>query len=605
MPSVKRKRATHDENAPQRATLAAPRRKRSKNGVLKSMAEMPLDVVEEVCINHLTTILTTDTARQILGHLDPGALLNLARAIKVFHEIIMDKGNARLWVRSRQNVQGLPDCPPHLSEQSYANLCFSKGCYGCNKSKTSKIIWTASARYCDDCTNGHMPGVSLFFSNEDNQMYARYEKLLPTFRIHCRLSFHLPDLWAMHSAWERLSDDDGSRSKFLAEQKDNMDARHQHAKACEKWRKTIDATRAEELRITRDQRFSFIKARLCELGWSESLLASADKKLRSLQQVRSSTPLDNKGWALIRKRVEDVMIDIDLSHNLPARIKKFAKIFGDVKAENLDDVHIRWWPGTVDIILMEGTPYRDRLSNGDHWPPTGDALAALKTEVLRDVKTWLDKQKKVLGDFVLTESDDDRERFPIGTEPADLVSCMLVCCICSNTVCFPDILVHACFRGCRRTMKRDAFEQELQRRTDMLEKNILETLGYFPWSLQGYSKDTSAPRSLAVKLRPLDTRECFVNCVLTCGKDPWRMTWRDMNDGSFVFCRKESEGRFTAMDWRLAALDCVSQTQEWVNDPLIVSEYWRKHSRPELRFVKNVKEWRRTFLKGKHDPRMF
>lgn len=36
-----------------------------------------------------------------------------------------------MWKAARENIEGLPDCPPHLSEPAYANLAFFPNCHVC------------------------------------------------------------------------------------------------------------------------------------------------------------------------------------------------------------------------------------------------------------------------------------------------------------------------------------------------------------------------------------------------------------------------------------------------------------------------------------------
>lgn len=62
-------------------------------------------------------------------HLQPMDLLNLARTSKPFRELLMHRSAARFWKSARRNIDGLPDCPPDLSEPEYANLCFDAHCH--------------------------------------------------------------------------------------------------------------------------------------------------------------------------------------------------------------------------------------------------------------------------------------------------------------------------------------------------------------------------------------------------------------------------------------------------------------------------------------------
>ena len=66
---------------------------------------------------------------QIFCRLEPRDLLNLARTTKPFRQFLMSRASAGMWKAARANVEGLPDCPSHLSEPAYANLAFFSYCH--------------------------------------------------------------------------------------------------------------------------------------------------------------------------------------------------------------------------------------------------------------------------------------------------------------------------------------------------------------------------------------------------------------------------------------------------------------------------------------------
>lgn len=59
----------------------------------------------------------------------PMDLLHLARTSRAFHGLLMTRSATGLWRAARKNVDGLPDCPTHLSEPAYAKLAFDSHCH--------------------------------------------------------------------------------------------------------------------------------------------------------------------------------------------------------------------------------------------------------------------------------------------------------------------------------------------------------------------------------------------------------------------------------------------------------------------------------------------
>lgn len=85
-----------------------------------------------------------------------------------FRALLMGRSSRSLWRASRQLVDGLPDCPSHLSEPAHANLMFLSHCHvfeiascvcplaehvgeNCLKSHTQSIIWEFGVQYCAPC----------------------------------------------------------------------------------------------------------------------------------------------------------------------------------------------------------------------------------------------------------------------------------------------------------------------------------------------------------------------------------------------------------------------------------------------------------------------
>lgn len=73
-------------------------------------------------------MLTTTSLRQIIGHLDPLALLYMSRVNKTFRQLFTTKSAKPLWARARANLN-LPDLRSDtLSEMAYATLMLERLC---------------------------------------------------------------------------------------------------------------------------------------------------------------------------------------------------------------------------------------------------------------------------------------------------------------------------------------------------------------------------------------------------------------------------------------------------------------------------------------------
>ncbi|KZT70901.1 hypothetical protein DAEQUDRAFT_151245 [Daedalea quercina L-15889] len=463
--------------------------------------------------------------------------------------MLMRKDIAWLWAECRQNVEGLPDCPLHLSEPAYADLVFNKRCHGCSKAGVAKVIWEASARYCDECVRVQMVGVRHFFKDPANSVYSRFKKLVLTVTVDSRLSFHKPDLLRLYSIWVGM-EEHGSWQDFVMEQNGRLEVLRAHVEACQEWKRSIDVVRTEELQSIRDQRVSFIKARLLELGYPEATVEAAEAKLQTSKQVRVSKPLDDKGWSRICAQLVSFMDDFEQSQVCEDRIQKFADILDEVRKDNLHDPDIRWWPGTADLLLMQGTSYRARLTSGPLPVNVSDYLE-LKAQIRRDIGQWLENKREELEETVRDMKEDF---FPIGIRAIDLVVCVFYCDSCHQRIRFPEILVHRCLRGLMYNRYR-VLEQEIQQREDLFEKAVLETCGYCPWSLTcyvRYLKQKRHPQQTILVSLVSDIDHGLINTIIMCGKDPFYTKWDEMDKRNPVFSLRNTNITAKVMGWRCA-----------------------------------------------------
>ncbi|KAF8141131.1 hypothetical protein EV363DRAFT_1307184 [Boletus edulis] len=94
--------------------------------------------------------LNLDVLFLIAEYLHPKDLLSLSRTCQSLRELLMDKSSTFVWKTARRQVDGLPDCPPDLTEQEYADLVFDAHCHMCGR-RVRTVLWYIRRRYCADC----------------------------------------------------------------------------------------------------------------------------------------------------------------------------------------------------------------------------------------------------------------------------------------------------------------------------------------------------------------------------------------------------------------------------------------------------------------------
>lgn len=109
---------------------AQARKVGKKVGRLEGIMDMPLEIVREVSgrMKCLWTSVRPDAQYKIFLGLHPRDLLSLYRASKALHESLKSKRSMYIWRSCLERVDGLPPCPPGLTDPAYTALVFSPHC---------------------------------------------------------------------------------------------------------------------------------------------------------------------------------------------------------------------------------------------------------------------------------------------------------------------------------------------------------------------------------------------------------------------------------------------------------------------------------------------
>lgn len=137
----------------------APQKTKKKGKLSLMVTTMPMEVITEVSdLSSLSAQSSEYFACQICTYLLPLDLLHLARSSKMFARFLLRPSASRVWAIARLQVPRLPDCPPDLSEQQYANFIFGTHCnvskvqcsiLDCvSKTRACTGLWTSNRALC-------------------------------------------------------------------------------------------------------------------------------------------------------------------------------------------------------------------------------------------------------------------------------------------------------------------------------------------------------------------------------------------------------------------------------------------------------------------------
>ncbi|KAI0738546.1 hypothetical protein C8Q80DRAFT_1275518 [Daedaleopsis nitida] len=182
--------------------------------------------------------LPSELRNEVYDYLTPPDLLNLFRVSKAFYEFFKGSASATHWIRACENMKGLPDRPPWLSEIQYASLCFDKHCQRCLQvdESTELALW-------------HVFGFG-----------RKIEKILPFFTHDGSVVGQAYFLRSDLDDFSLLLDGAIDRENVIARRQALTKERRQYAVQCDRWEKATERARKQHLDEIRNTRYRDIYA---------------------------------------------------------------------------------------------------------------------------------------------------------------------------------------------------------------------------------------------------------------------------------------------------------------------------------------------------------
>ncbi|EKM55155.1 uncharacterized protein PHACADRAFT_208680 [Phanerochaete carnosa HHB-10118-sp] len=267
------------------AQIQGALKRRGKKKSLSLLTDMPLDVIFEIFSNLL-----------------PGDLIALSRSNKAFRTLLFHRSSITVWRSARNNVPGLPDCPPELSEPAYANLLFTTNCHYCGRQGTQIIEWLLLTRCCKSCREN--PAFFFDATNHPNDHKRDWlRSYLPSITRGRNTYVRMSDLAPFLEQWETQGNDNGGIDHLLKRSKEKTKLLKQRLLPHQLWDEQRNRNRELELDAIRKQRRRAVWDKLSEtgLGDEKAFLNSSQKDfLRNMEGMKEPTPLTERNWLKIK-----------------------------------------------------------------------------------------------------------------------------------------------------------------------------------------------------------------------------------------------------------------------------------------------------------------
>lgn len=490
---------------------------RGRRGGLQGVRDMPVDIIYE-----------------ILTHLDPRDLLNLARTSRDFRDLLMRRSSALSWKIARQNVEGLPACPPFLSEPAYANLVFFKYCHNCLKPTQSAVLWEFLVRYCTSCKNSQVKNwsrrgnislpIDLSYA-ERNEVFTRVES------SNGQSFYHMPQMQEFAINLQQVIHDLDATQNFLEVQKACVKEIREHVAPCLEWDIARSRTRETRLQILRDARLQNVVARLRQKGWEDELDMMDLEDYGPLVDhpgVHVAQELTDNAWSKISASLDALMQEYrmhDYQKVLTARLTDLSVLLNEIYAEPWRTRVTEFKPHFVDIATMAGVQQiiRSSLSEDLEVEDEQEFRALLPSLTAHWQASVAASLRPMLKPFVVSKP---------GIDMLNLAIAYFDCTNCCSMIAYPDVLAHGCIRREHDVRPRDT--DEAQNTMSVYEQIAVNVAKSQKWS------------SDILRAPPASQMQFIRSLVNRCGLDPDRATRADMDALDVSVYRVTSSLKFTS-----------------------------------------------------------
>ncbi|KAJ3518086.1 hypothetical protein NLJ89_g112 [Agrocybe chaxingu] len=336
---------------------SGPKTKRVKRNhynadlVLKDLVEMPMDILLEVHIR----------ASEPCGPV--GAISDDKAAAKDTYESLFQ---VRLDAHD-------------LSEPQYAELITGNRCFDCDKRSATNVIWSARAKYCNDCFISAFPYKRDSYWIDSRSYPANLASLMPSIFVKEKYqrSFQMCDRYHRYTdlSWEKeykaLSTNE-ERKEWVQEKIATQRTINAHGEACDAWaaRNRLHSKRV----LTLQDRHALIVDRVKQLGWGDEYARirysfAKPQCKRDIFQICQKPNFTERTLLGLDGRLNDIMkglkkrrLSEDVEEMYKDRLSLFVKVYATyIETLPLDSIY----PNAVELLKI---PVVERLIKKT--PPT-------------------------------------------------------------------------------------------------------------------------------------------------------------------------------------------------------------------------------------------
>ncbi|KAK0455645.1 uncharacterized protein EV420DRAFT_1552462 [Desarmillaria tabescens] len=347
--SVKRRRVISNTAAmskQMKAKVTETKRKSTgkKRRDLSLLPTMPLDILFTIC-----TMLS------------PRDLINLSRTDATFCRTLTANNVSFVWKAVREAESGIVS-PRGIPEYRWVDLLFGKSYCDLCYANHASVDWTLRRRVCTRCLKANLIA-ALRVKRRFPGVNADALSLIPLTNTGrggmCAYNgyYWISDITDIQAKIKELEVGPGSSERlanFRKERKKLVEDMTKGAIQCKEWTLTNSRKNARESDLRKDERFSMIKTRLLDLGYTEQDVEA----VRWESSVIRDAELTSQSWTRMRPSLEAVIKAYRVRKAKAARslaLRERASIVEDIlKTYKQQFLPIVWreMPSLIDVCMF-------------------------------------------------------------------------------------------------------------------------------------------------------------------------------------------------------------------------------------------------------------
>ncbi|KAK0227114.1 hypothetical protein EDD85DRAFT_854892 [Armillaria nabsnona] len=381
------------------------RKNRKKWQNLSLLPTMPLDILLMIC-----------------GMLPSRDLINLSRVDAKFCRTLTANNVSFVWRAVREAEEGI-EPPRGVPEYRWVELLFGKQVCALCHIKSASVTWRLRRRVCKQCLEANLicaskvksrfPGVGddilslIPHINTDPEKLGSHEG-----------SYWISDVTDIQAKIEELKVDPESSKRlvdFRTDQKKLVEDMDKDVGRYEEWTRVNARKKANESKRLEEERFSTIKTRLLDLGYTEGNVEGIRRKINTMQDVE----LTPQGWNRTRSRLEAAIEKNQVQRAKAARHEALLSRFGIV--ERIVGKHSRqflpvvWREMPLPVAVCMFPIFRDILELPTEHDVTKHSFADAVKELPNLISNWQRQREHKLRALVPPQKAEQVDPLKLAT----------------------------------------------------------------------------------------------------------------------------------------------------------------------------------------------